>query len=147
MSKKSDVRKRIKKVMEDRGIKKQVEFSKELGEKPTTLNAWIKGASLPSPKAYARLSVSATHPEDSIFFLEEAGLTRDLIVSAAGKIRETDTKQAVHGKQRLVAPLVEKKLDPLWLPAEILSGFNADFARFIVVDRNAWTEATKEVFR
>lgn len=82
----SEVVKRINKVMADRNCKSQAAFGKEFKFQPTTLNAWIKGASVPSPDAYMKLAMVARDVNDSMFFWEQAGLTRDAIRNAAAMI-------------------------------------------------------------
>jgi hypothetical protein len=88
MSKKAEVRNRIRKIMAELGFSNQAAFAKVLGFQPTTLSAWITAASLPSPDAYMTLGKMAPRIEDSLFFWEQAGLTQGAILSAAAKIME-----------------------------------------------------------
>lgn len=88
MRKQSEVRSRIKKLMAGLGIENQARFAKKLGFKPTTLNAWMTGTSLPSPDAFATLARNAQDVDDVLFFLEQAGLTREAVISAAAKVSE-----------------------------------------------------------
>lgn len=86
MSKKSEVRNRIRKVMADIGSKDQAEFSKVLGLQPSTVSAWMTGGSLPSPAAYMTLGETAPNVEDSLFFWEQAGVKKDAILSAIRRL-------------------------------------------------------------
>ncbi len=85
MGKQTEVRKRIKKVMAALGIQTQAEFARTLGFKLTTLNAWMTGTSLPSPEAYATLARESRDTEDAFYFLERAGLRREVIDSALSR--------------------------------------------------------------
>ena len=100
MGKQTEVRKRIKKVMAALGIQTQAEFARTLGFKLTTLNAWMTGTSLPSPEAYATLARESRDTEDAFYFLERAGLRREVIDSAAALVVER--RRALMGE---IAPI------------------------------------------
>ncbi len=84
MAKKSEIRSRIRKLM---GNLSQVDFAVKIRSQPTTVNAWMKGPSLPSPQAYVALGIEAPCTEDSLFFFEQAGLTKEKLIEAADKLR------------------------------------------------------------
>jgi hypothetical protein len=140
MSKKTDVRNRIKKVMAGLGIDNQSAFAKMLGFQPTTLSAWMTGASLPSPDAYMVLGRKAPSIEDSLFFWEKAGLTRDAILSAAAKIereRGRDVASEIAaGDAVIIAPLAEfndGSMTDLVLPRRCVP--NATSVRYLIVNQ------------
>jgi transcriptional regulator with XRE-family HTH domain len=66
----------------------QVEFGKRLGVSQGTVSAWERDDKdrLPSADMYFRLATFASRPEDQVFFLQEAGLSGEIILSAAEKI-------------------------------------------------------------
>lgn len=86
---------RIKRI---RGAIFQAEFGKQLGVSQGTVSAWERDdkARLPSAEIYFRLAMLASCPEDHAFFLQRAGLSREVIVSAANKIA---SDLIVHPKQ------------------------------------------------
>ncbi len=141
MSKKNDVRSRIKKVMADLAIDNQAAFAKALGFRPTTLSAWMTSASLPSPDAYMVLGRKAPSIEDSLFFWEKAGLTRDAILSAAAKIEREQGRDAASeiaaGDAVSIAPLTEFNTDgsmsDLVLPRQYVP--NAASVRYLAVNK------------
>jgi hypothetical protein len=130
MRKKSEVRNRIKKVMADLHIDSQARFAKGLGFQPTTVNAWLTGASLPSPDAYMTLGRTAPNLEDSIFFWECAGLTQDAILSAAARIegeRTRDISSEVAAGNAVLIPRFRETAEgreeagpPVSLPVEFI---------------------------
>lgn len=79
-----------------RGDTYQAEFGKRLGVSQGAVSAWEKDDKhrLPSADIYFRLAMLASLPEDQAFFLQKAGLSREIIVSAANKLM----------KERIVAP-------------------------------------------
>jgi transcriptional regulator with XRE-family HTH domain len=89
--------------MADLGIKSQAAFAKALGLRPTTLNAWMTGVALPSPEVSMRLSIKAPKIEDSIFFCGLAGLTPELLISAANKLGQNRLAQTQPQKYVTIA--------------------------------------------
>jgi hypothetical protein len=130
MKKKAEVRSRIKKVMVNLGIDNQVKFAKRLGFQPTTVNAWLTGASLPSPDAYMALGREAPNVEDSLFFWECAGLTQNAILLAAAKIegeRIRDVSSEIAAGKAVLVPRFretargrEEAGPPVSLPVEFV---------------------------
>lgn len=104
MVKKSDVRSRIRKVMADLGIENQAAFAKVLGFQPTTVSAWMTGTSLPSPDAFMALGAKARSAQDSLFFWEQAGLTKDAILSASHKLIGSGLAPAREGEVIRIRP-------------------------------------------
>lgn len=122
MRKKSEVGKRIKKVMADLNFKSQAAFGKQLKFQPTTLNAWVTGASVPSPEAYMKLAMKARDMNDSLFFWEQAGLTRDAIRNAAAMIESLSESK---GEMILIPRIRETGEDagsPISLSSELVPG-------------------------
>jgi transcriptional regulator with XRE-family HTH domain len=71
-----------------RGEMHQAEFGKLLGVSQGTVSAWERNDKdrPPSADMYFRLAGLASRPEDQAFFLQKAGLTGDIILSAAERI-------------------------------------------------------------
>ena len=80
------------------GINNQRIFAKKMGFKPTTVNAWMVGASLPSPDASMTLGRMAPTTDDSLFFFKQAGLTQEAIVSAANLLSAEQVRKPLPGE-------------------------------------------------
>jgi transcriptional regulator with XRE-family HTH domain len=82
MKKTSESAERIKAL---RGHATQAEFAERLGASQTTVSAWEVGDTTPSAEAYFRLAGLASYP-DNLWFLKQAGIEPEGIVSIADKI-------------------------------------------------------------
>lgn len=127
MPKKLEVRNLIKKVMADVGAENQGEFSKILGFRPSTVSAWMTGSALPSPDAWMALGTKARNAEDALFCYEQAGLTKDAILSASRKLVGGNLAP-VSGAVVYVPRLGEKRGEAgLPVPAEFVPNRNSTF--------------------
>ena len=88
MAKKSDMVRRIKDLQ---GKMNQVEFARYLGVPQSRVSEYLAGKR-PTAEMCVRLAKLAPHP-DNLWFLEQAGLKRDDILSAAAKIMEDSAQR------------------------------------------------------
>jgi transcriptional regulator with XRE-family HTH domain len=92
-----------------RGKRHQAEFGKRLGVSQGAVSAWERNDKdrLPSADIYFRLATLASRPDDQAFFLQEAGLSREVIVSAANKLVKDRIVHPKEGDMVLVQPFQE----------------------------------------
>jgi transcriptional regulator with XRE-family HTH domain len=64
----------------------QTEFAERMGSAQTTVSAIENGLSLPSAEACIRLAGLASDPADALWFLDQAGIEVDLLISVAKKV-------------------------------------------------------------
>jgi len=95
MKKKPQVGERIRSM---RGTMSQAELADILGVKQATVSAWEVEENPPSAEACFKLATLATKPEDSLLFLEFAGLGRQAMLSVANKILEERSAPAKSGE-------------------------------------------------
>jgi len=90
-----------------RGETYQAEFGKRLGVSQGAVSAWERDDKdrLPSADIYFRLAMLASLPEDQAFFLQKAGLSREVIVSAANKLVKDGVVHAKEGDMVSIRPL------------------------------------------
>jgi transcriptional regulator with XRE-family HTH domain len=83
--KKGTLGERIKRI---RGEVYQANFGKRLGVSQATVSAWERDdeSRPPSADMYFRLASLSPPPEDQAFFLQKAGLSQEIIISAAEKL-------------------------------------------------------------
>jgi len=82
MEKTSEIAERIKSL---RGDATQTQFAEHLGVSQTTVSAWEVGDTTPSSELWVRLASLARYP-DNLWFLEQAGLDLEWMVSVAERI-------------------------------------------------------------
>jgi transcriptional regulator with XRE-family HTH domain len=92
-----------------RGETYQSEFGKRLGVSQGAVSAWERDDKerLPSADIYFRLATLAPLPEDQVFFLRKAGISREIIVSAANKLVKDRIVSPKEGDMVLIQPLRE----------------------------------------
>jgi len=79
---------RIRRMRKSRG-EDQVPFGKKMGVGQGTVSAWERDDKdrAPSADMYFRLAILAAEPDDQAYFLQKAGLSGSVILSAADKIK------------------------------------------------------------
>jgi transcriptional regulator with XRE-family HTH domain len=92
-----------------RGETFQAEFGKRLGVSQGAVSAWERDDKerLPSADIYFRLATLASLAEDQAFFLEKAGLSREIIASAANKLVKDRIMRPKGGDIVLIQPFRE----------------------------------------
>jgi DNA-binding XRE family transcriptional regulator len=105
MKKNPEVKKRIKKLMAELGMKSQAQFAEKLDLPQTTVSAWRTGDNTPSAKTCLDLGSMAHDPEDLMFWWGLAGLTPGAVRSAAKKIVGGQIVQPVEGSMMRLSPL------------------------------------------
>jgi transcriptional regulator with XRE-family HTH domain len=98
---------RIKRI---RGKTYQADFGKRLGVSQGAVSAWERDDKdrLPSADIYFRLAALGSHAEDQAFFLQKAGLSREIIVSAANKLIGHPIVRPKEGDIVLIEPFREE---------------------------------------
>lgn len=118
---------RIRRIRKD-GQQDQRSFGARVGAAQGTVSAWERDDKdrAPSADMYFRLATLATKPEDQVFFLQRAGLSREVIISAANKLLREQIVRPEAG-ERVYIPRVEKTSDglrevgtPLMMPVELV---------------------------
>lgn len=104
MSKNRELKKRIKRLMAARG-KNLTEFAKELSLPLSTVSAWMIGDNTPSVVPCLLLASKAPNLDDKIYFWGLAGLTPEIIRSAADQILEAQRVQPGEGDIIRLLPL------------------------------------------
>jgi transcriptional regulator with XRE-family HTH domain len=94
MKKALTIGERIEKLRNDRG-QTQTEFAKGVGVTQGAVSAWERDDKdrAPSSDIFFRLAGLASESEDSLFWLEQAGVTPQALLAAANKILEDQTLQ------------------------------------------------------
>ncbi len=123
MKKNPQVGERIKSL---RGVMSQAEFADLLDVKQATVSAWEVEENPPSAEACFGLANLATDPDDSLFFLELAGLKPQTVLSVAERIQEERSAPAKEGEvnriplSRMAARGIEETGARIIQPAERL---------------------------
>jgi transcriptional regulator with XRE-family HTH domain len=81
MKRDGSIRRRIRKFREDH-YPSQKAFADALGVGQTVVSAWERGDNVPSSEAWVKIASLARGPEN-LWFLKQAGLSREIIVAAA----------------------------------------------------------------
>ena len=136
MAKKSDMVRRIKDLQ---GKMNQVEFARYLGVPQSRVSEYLAGKR-PTAEMCVRLAKLAPYP-DNLWFLEEAGLKRDDILSVAGNIASGQITSPTPGEIVLIAPFegrTGKNGEPLpsiAYPAALLS--EPLLTRYFIIDEHS----------
>jgi len=95
------------KIKRIRGETYQADFGKRLGVSQGTVSAWERDDKdrLPSADMHFRLAAIASRPEDQIFFLQQAGLSRETIISAANELVKEQIARPKEGEMVVVRPV------------------------------------------
>jgi len=125
-----------------RGETYQAEFGKRLGVSQGTVSAWERDDKhrLPSADMYFRVAALASLAEDQAFFLQKAGLSREIIVSAANKFMSGRIVHPKVGDIVLVQPFQEgaqesqEQIPLLRLTANLAA--DPTSTRYIVVNKD-----------
>ena len=127
-----------------RGETYQADFGTRLGVSQGTVSAWERDDKrrLPSADIYFRLAGLAPKPEDQVFFLQEAGLSLDTIISAANQIVSQRIMSPAPG-EIVLDPCAAFKADreareplpSIAYPAGLLS--NPLLTRYFIIDEHS----------
>lgn len=117
----------------------QKEFGESLGVSQGTVSAWERDDHERRPSAEMLLKISGLCKDsaDTIWFLEKAGLTREVIVAAAAGISKERTRAAGEGELIYVPGEQEaaNRRAGMWLPAKLVP--NPDLSSLVVIDERS----------
>jgi transcriptional regulator with XRE-family HTH domain len=122
---------------------KQSHFGSRLGVGQGTVSAWERDDKdrAPSAEAYFRIAMLAPRPEDQAFFLQKAGLSREIIVSAANTLAGEQVVRPKEGEMVSIRHFLEgyemrqEVLPTLTLPAWLVP--NPVATRYFPIDEKS----------
>lgn len=128
---------RIKKL---RGSRTQVELARDLGVKRAAVSAWEGDDKLRRPSAaiYLKLAALATDPEDSRWFLREAGIDERVIFSAAEKMglgKSIAPQESEIVRVPALGAAGSEDIGDILLPRSLIP--NPNFARYFIAGEYA----------
>jgi transcriptional regulator with XRE-family HTH domain len=128
-----------------RGDMSQASFASLLGVQQATVSAWEVEDNVPSPEALTKIAALAQYPDA----LEQAGVSKDLMLSIAEKVLQERGAATVQGKMievptvRISAAGKQEQADPYLIAARLVR--NPLSTRCYVISERVWGIDTGEI--
>src|SRR5689334_17376237 len=101
----------------------QQAFAERMQTFQTNVSKWESGEQIPSAETYLRLSELAVSPSDSLWFMQQAGLSRQKLLSIAGALLKEQMAAPLAG-EIIRVPVLDEKGSPgasfIALPAHLI---------------------------